>query len=217
MRDTALTAATPITAPTTTGTHGLAKHHGQDAPRGCAQRQANAEFPVASADRVRHDTVDANRGQQERQNTQPPSRGGFRQSYPCFDPDTGLLRTRSSTVPRRRSEGVFWCVGTFRPPSREIPRPAGSAAFLARKVQHSSWHIPCCFRGWGCSTTVSPGGTAMSEFTYTVFIVVASIAGALISLFVGVIATALLLNSSTVPTTRSTTHSDSPVEHRKAA
>jgi hypothetical protein len=54
----------------------------------------------------------------------------------------------------------------------------------------------------------------MSEFTYTVFIVVASIAGALISLFVGVIASALFFDSSNE---REHSRTDSHGEYRTAA
>jgi hypothetical protein len=57
----------------------------------------------------------------------------------------------------------------------------------------------------------------MSEFTYTVFLVVASIAGALVSLFVGVIALALALDTSTVPGARSAAPTDSHDEYQRAA
>jgi hypothetical protein len=56
----------------------------------------------------------------------------------------------------------------------------------------------------------------MSEFTYMVFIVVASMAGALISLFVGVIASALLADWSS-EREHSRTGADLHGEHRAAA
>ena len=57
----------------------------------------------------------------------------------------------------------------------------------------------------------------MSEFTYTVYVVVASMAGALISLFVGVIAVALALDTSTVPGASARPHADSGAEYQQAA
>lgn len=57
----------------------------------------------------------------------------------------------------------------------------------------------------------------MSEFTYTVFVVVASMAGALMALFIGVIGLALGLDTSTFPGTTARPHTDSPGEYQQAA
>ena len=57
----------------------------------------------------------------------------------------------------------------------------------------------------------------MSEFTYTVFIVVASMTGGLITLFIGVIALAMALDTSTVPSERSVSPADSHGEYQRAA
>ena len=57
----------------------------------------------------------------------------------------------------------------------------------------------------------------MSEFTYTVFEVVASMAGALLALFVGVIAMAVALDTSTLPGQSSNAPQDSDSEYQRAA
>ena len=57
----------------------------------------------------------------------------------------------------------------------------------------------------------------MSEFTYTVFQVVASMAGALLALFVGVIAMALALDTSTLPGQSSNAPQDSDSGYQRAA
>ena len=57
----------------------------------------------------------------------------------------------------------------------------------------------------------------MSEFTYMVFTVVASMSGAMLCLFVGVIAAALLLDSSTASRPHSEPVADTRLEYDKAA
>ena len=57
----------------------------------------------------------------------------------------------------------------------------------------------------------------MGDFTYTVFVIVASMAGTLLALFVGVVAAALMLDTSTTAQPDATPQAEPSIEYRHAA
>ena len=97
----AMAATTPITAPTTTGRMVWRRIRPSTLRRCRPQRQANANLPIAPGDRVRHDAVDADRGQHA-----APARPVLRRgSSPCRERPRHHPRLPSSGSTGTTSDG----------------------------------------------------------------------------------------------------------------
>ena len=87
--------------------HGLAKDHAEHVGRGRPQRHADADLPIAPADRERHDAVDADRRQQRAPaRPVPPKRIVASAGDPAQPPEVRLQRehaARPATDPALRT------------------------------------------------------------------------------------------------------------------